>query len=497
MRDLGPRAPVLSPGWGGGLSPYPQPPPGLSAVLAALEPSGGWLVGGAVRDRLLGRVTSDYDVVVDGDVRLTARSLARAVRAHAFELSEQFGAWRIVPRSGGGANWQLDLLPLLHGSIESDLAQRDLTINALAQPLGGDEVVDPFGGVEDLAALRLRMVSADAFERDALRVLRLVRLACELGFEVDAPTAAAAREAAGGLSGVAPERVFEELRRVVCAEQALRGLGLMEQLGVTEAVLPELAELRGIEQSRFHHLDVHAHTLAVLGEAIELERTPRRHLGRCWEEVDAFLRTPLANGLTRWQALRFGALLHDIAKPQTRAVSVDGRVTFMGHDQAGADAAAEILRRLRTSERLREHVAGLARHHLRLGFLVHEVPLPRRRIYRYLHDCGPVAVDVTVLSVADRLATRGDRSEAAIAAHLELADQMLCEAMRWIEQPPRPPVRGDDLAAVLGVAPGPALGEILAQLEEAAFAEEISSRDDAIRLARELLGARSSAADDR
>jgi putative nucleotidyltransferase with HDIG domain len=486
--------------------------PQVAAALAALEsePAHAWLVGGAVRNRLLGRSTVDYDVVVDGDVRKTARALARGVGGHAFELSEQFGAWRLVPRPrgtrAGPAAWQLDVLPLLHGSIEADLALRDLTVNALAQPLtidaltqapGGGEIVDPFGGVRDLEAQRLRMVSAETFARDPLRVLRLARLACELDFAIDSQTAVQAREAAPALERTAPERVFEELKRILCADGAVRGLGLMDDLRITRVMLPELSELRGIEQSRYHHLDVYAHTLAVLGGTIELEQRPQEHLGRCWESVDAFMAAPLANGLTRWQALRFGALLHDIAKPQTRAVSSEGRVTFMGHDAAGAEEASRILGRLRTSERLREHVAALTRNHLRLGFLVHQVPLSRRTIYWYLRDCGQVAVDVTVLSVADRLSTQGDISPRAIPAHLELADGMLCEAVRWTREPPRPPVRGDELAAALGVAPGPALGEILAELQEAAFAEEISSEDDAIRLGRELLAERSGARGDR
>jgi putative nucleotidyltransferase with HDIG domain len=290
---------------------------------------------------------------------------------------------------------------------------------------------------------------------------------------------------------VAAERIFEELKRILCAEDPVRGLRLMDELEITPVVLPELWALRGIEQSRFHHLDVHAHTLAVVSETVELERAPSRHLGPCWEQVQAFLTAPLANGLTRWQALRFGALLHDIAKPQTRGVSAEGRVTFMGHDAAGARSAAQILARLRTSERLREHVAALARNHLRLGFLVHEVPLSRRTIYRYLRACAPVGVDVTVLSVADRLATRGERSEKAIAAHVELADVMLCEALRWAQAPPRPPVRGDELAVALGLAPGPVLGELLDELEEAAFAHEVGSREEAIARARQLLAAES------
>jgi hypothetical protein len=135
-----------------------------------------------------------------------------------------------------------------------------------------------------------------------------------------------------------------------------------------------------------------------------------------------------------------------------------------------------------------EHVAALTRHHLRLGFLVHEMPLPRRAIYRYLRACEPVQVDVTVLSVADRLATRGTGSEEAISKHLELARQLIGEALRWIAHPPRPPVRGDEVVRALGVAPGPEIGRILAELEEASFAGEIASRRDAIERARELLG---------
>jgi poly(A) polymerase len=191
--------------------------------------------------------------------------------------------------------------------------------------------------------------------------------------------------------------------------------------------------------------------------------------------------------LTRWQALRFGALLHDIAKPQTRNVTSEGRVTFIGHDTAGGETARAVLARLRASDRLAEHVSGLARHHLHLGFLVHEMPLSRRAIYRYLRRCSPVPVDVTVLSVADRLATRGDNSDAAIAKHVELAGEMLGEALQWVADPPRPPIRGDEVARELGVSPGPELGRILAELEEASFAEEISSRQEAIELARGLL----------
>ncbi len=454
-------------------------------ALAAIVEEDAWLVGGALRDRLLGRPTADYDAVVRGDPRQLARALARAAGGHPFTLSEGFGAWRVVARD---RSWQVDLLPLGGQSIEDDLAGRDLTINAIAQPLAGGDYVDPFGGLSDLSARRIRMVSAHAFLDDPLRTIRVARLACELAFEIEPATAAAARANSAGLERVAVERIFAELRRIMIADRALIGVELMDQLGVTDAVLPELSRLRGVEQSTYHHLDVHEHTLAVLGEAIELEREPDRWFPEHAGAVRELLAEPLANELNRGQALRFGALFHDVAKPQTRGVTPEGRVTFMGHDESGAELAAAVLTRLRASERLSEHVSALARHHLRLGFLVHQMPLGRRQIYRYLRTCEPVEVDVTLLSVADRLATRGRGSEDAIARHIELARQMLGEALAWRAERPRPPVRGDRLAKAVGIRPGPEIGRLLDDLEEATFAGEIRTPEEAIARARELLG---------
>jgi putative nucleotidyltransferase with HDIG domain len=225
----------------------------------------------------------------------------------------------------------------------------------------------------------------------------------------------------------------------------------------------------------------------VLAEVIALERDPGPAFESQAGAVADFLAEPLSDELTRGQALRFGALFHDVAKPRTRAVTPEGRITFMGHDEAGAAVAEKVLARLRASERLSRHVGALARHHLRLGFLVHQAPLSRRAIYGYLRACDPVQVDVTVLSVADRLATRGKGSEQAIAKHLELARQLLAEAFAWQADPPRPPVRGDELASALGLQPGPELGRLLQQLEEARFAGEISTREQAVERARELL----------
>jgi putative nucleotidyltransferase with HDIG domain len=337
------------------------------------------------------------------------------------------------------------------------------------------------------------MVSAGAFVADPLRTLRVARLATELGFEIDPDTAAAVRRHAPGLADTAPERVFTELRRIVGADAAVRGLALMDELELVAAVLPELATLRGVEQNPYHHRDVHGHTLEVLQASIDLERDPAAALGdeSLAAPVRALLAEPLADELTRGGGLRFGALLHDIAKPQTRTELPDGRIGFPRHDEQGAEMARAALTRLRASERLRSHVAALTRHHLRLGFLVHQMPLDRHALYRYLLTTEPVEADVTLLSVADRLATRGRKADEAIAKHLELARVVLAEALARRAAGPQPPlVRGDELAAELGIARGPELGELMSQIAEARFAGEVSTRDEALALARAARDAR-------
>jgi len=460
----------------------------LEVIRAALAGVPAWLVGGAVRDRLLDRPTDDLDIALDGDPEAAAQVVRRAAGGAAFPLSEAFGAWRVVGRDHA---WQLDLVPLLNGNLFEDLAARDFTINAMAEPLSGGGLVDPHRGAADLSARRLRAVGPRSFAEDPLRSLRAVRLASELDLEIEPSTALEASEQAGGLKSIAAERVFAELKRIVAAPDPRAGLERMRRFGITRVVLPELDALRGVEQSVYHHRDVYDHTLEVLDATVLLARDPAAAgLPLHGSPLAALLAEPLADGLTRGEAMRFAALLHDIAKPQTRRERADGRgAGFPGHHEEGAVTARALLRRLRAAERLIDHVVALTLHHLRLGFLVRERPLDLRKVHRYLTATAPVAADVTAFTVADRLATRGRNAAAAIAAHAETADEMLGFAFAERAAGRRAPlVRGDELVAALGVAPGPQLGELLAQLEEDRFAGDVLTREGAIARARDLLG---------
>lgn len=370
---------------------------------------------------------------------------------------------------------------------------RDFTIGAVAMPLNGGDLVDPYRGLEDLGSAVLKAVSKTTFTEDPLRLLRAARLAARFGFDLDGGTVTLAREAAQRAGEPAGERQFAELRLLITGYDPLRGIGLLDELGITPVVLPELDGLRGVGQNRNHHLDVHGHTLEVLGQVLEIESNLEGFAGGRSADLRDFLDQPLANEVSRGGALRFAALFHDLGKPETRVAEGD-RVTFIGHDLVGARLVEQICARLRTSRRLSRHLGAITLHHLRLGFMTHEMPLSRRRIHEYLTITDPVSVDVTLLTIADRLSARGTgpiASQKMIASHLQLASQMIAAGLdRHRDGPPRSPLNGTDVMEDLGVPPGPLVSDVLDELQAAAFAEEINGRDEALRHAREFLAGR-------
>jgi poly(A) polymerase len=463
--------------------------PSIAAARTALERQGpAWIVGGAIRDALLGERVADADLAVErGREEGAARAIAKVAGGTAFRLSEEHASWRAIAPTDG---WHVDVVALRAKTIEADLRARDFTVNAIARPLEGGEPIDPTGGLADSEARVLRAASESAFRDDPMRLLRAPRLAAGHDLAIEPGTADLARSAAGQAADPAGERQFAELRGIVAGPRPLRGIELMDELGLTAVVLPELEALRGVVQNPNHHLDVLGHTLVVLEEWLGLERDLEDFAGELAPEIQAFLEEPLADELSRREALRFGALFHDLGKPETRNEGA-GYVTFIGHDEVGARIIAEICRRLRVSRRLSTNLQGLALHHLRLGFLIHQRPLPRRAVYDYLVATEPVSADVTLLSVADRLAARGEgplASEEMVQAHLDLAREMLRDALAWHRDgPPRPPLSGDDLSRELGLEPGPELGRLLEELRAETFTGEIGTRAEAIERARQLI----------
>lgn len=409
-----------------------------------------WFVGGTVRERLLGRTSDDLDVAISGGdaARTVARAVARDAGVHAFPLSDAFGAWRVVANDDAGKpRWQIDITPLQGDELATDLARRDLTVNAIAEPVVGGPLIDPHGGREDLAAGRLRMVGPEAFSSDPVRVLRLARFAAELGFTADVATVAAARRSAPALVEVPGERLLPELERLFAAETWAVGWRLLLASGAGRVLFPE-----------------------AVGSDDALRAGTDRALQRL---VDGTATVPEADDADRaWIAARAA----DRGRRLTLALSL------LALDGPADDPA---LRRLRPSRRLRtvvERTRGaveVLRGAAETGASVD--PLRWWRALRPLGDAGP---------------------DAALVAHVVLGGAglpwawLLACAVRWAIAAPRPPIRGDRLAEELGIPLGPEIGSLLEQLTLDADAGTVTSPEQAVERARELLLEAAPPADD-
>jgi poly(A) polymerase len=452
--------------------------PGLDAVRALAPVPDAWLVGGSVRDLLLGRPVVDVDLVVEREPGAAARALARARGGAPFPLSERHGAWRVVRDD------RVVDITASRGMVAEDLGRRDFTVNAMAVPLDGGDLLDPYGGRADLEARRLRAVSERVFADDPLRLLRLARLAHELGFSVDPESERLARRDAHLADRPSGERVLVEIRRLLEPDHPDDGIRLLDRLGVLDVVLPEAAAMRGVTQSPFHHLDVFSHTLQVLDAVADISAHPAHYLGAAAEGMPERLAAEIGNGFSGHTGLRLAVLFHDIEKPATRREQPDGRVSFMGHDRLGAATAERVLLRWKASHALIRFCRILVTEHLRLGFLVRHRPFDRRTAYRYQVATAPYTVESIVLSLADRLATRGVRArQAYMRAHTEAAVELIGLVRELDREPRRPLLRGDEIAELAG-ARGARIGELVAALAEEQAAGTVTTREEAVELVR-------------
>ncbi len=471
------------------LGPAVLSAPRVREIRDALAGTPAWLVGGAVRDVALGRPVNDLDLAVPGSPEGPARSIARALGGVAFELSEEFPAWRAKDREDA---WQVDVAELRAETIEGDLARRDFTVGAVAVSLDSGEALDPLGGLVDLRSGTIRACGPTSFSDDPLRLMRAARLVAQFGWEIEPETLELGRAVSARAADPAGERTLAELLLMIGARDPLEGLTVMDWLGLFDSLLPEIGRLHGVVQGPNHHLDVFGHTIEVVEGVLRIESDLERFTGERAAEVSEFLSRPLADGVNRAAALRLGALFHDCAKPQTRSEE-GGFVSFRGHDQVGADQITSRFRKLKASRKLISYLADLARHHLILGFMVTAMPLDRRQIFAYLDRTDPVSIDVTLLTVADRLAARGKAEIAGpgmVSGHLELASEMVGHGLDWDRSgPPEQFLPGNELAAKLGIEPGPELGKVIKELAAARYAGEINDANEAVEHARGFLKA--------
>jgi len=458
-----------------------------------------YLVGGLVRDMLLRRDTADIDIAVASDALKIAPKLATALGGKYVLLDEINRVGRVILVTEAN-RWEIDF-STFRDSIEQDLAQRDFTIDAMAVDLSqldtDLQLIDPFNGLGDLHQGVIRTVSETAFQSDAARLLRAVRLAAELRFNIDTQTECLIRRYCHLLTQVAGERVREELLRLLVMPQTGQFLAYLDELGLLTVMIPELVQTKGVVQPKEHFWDVFDHSIKTVVAACFLLRQGVWEYASTdvlavtpWSEVLAqHFALEVSRGSTRGSLLKLAALLHDIAKPQAKAIEADGRMRFLGHAKEGAAMAVNILERLRFSGKEVKLVENMVLYHLRPLQMSHAGLPTRRAIYRYFRDTGEAGIDILFLSLADHLAARGPYLDLnQWQKHAQLAEHVLSQRFQEesVVTPPKL-IDGHDLINIFGLSPGPKIGELLEAVREAQAAGELTNREEALAYIRKQL----------
>lgn len=463
-----------------------------------------YLVGGAVRDAVLNRVSHDLDLgVPEGAIDL-AFSIGDALRVPAYVLDNERDVGRVIL-----PEWQttIDIARFRGPNLEADLYGRDFTVNALALPATAHDVssiLDMTNGLADLRAGLIRMIHSDSLTHDPIRTLRAVRQALQFGFELTPETAVAIESAALTLSRTSSERIRDELTRLMAGAQPDQAVRQMAQLGLLSVVLPEVAALDGVAQSVPHHEPVLEHTISVLRwlVLVELQIAPASSTGdpalqaiadllRPYRlQIQHHLSRPVEGALVGHDLLRWGGLFHDTGKRATQTIGDDGRIRFLGHDDVGAGLASRRMKTLSFSNEAAEHVSRITQGHMRPLHLAASDTLPTRRaMYRFYRATREAGVDIILLSLADHLATYdGPGPEEAWAHLLRIAGVLLSTYYDSYEDVVKPVrlLTGSDLIVELEITPGREIGRLLAEIEEAQAAGHIATREEALDLARTL-----------
>lgn len=438
-----------------------------------------YLVGGFLRDALLEYPgTFDIDLVSTDPFSLSA-ALQERFEGKAICLAE--GVRRVV-FPWRGERVQVDIAPLRRDGIVEDLWHRDFTMNALAVSLGEvpPRLIDPAGGLADLRQRRIRVNDPRVLAEDPLRLLRSVRLAAQLQFIIDETTAQAIYRQASLLMQVAPERVREEFFEILDCAEGGRWLAAMDELGLLEALLPEIRLMRGCLQGPPHRYDVFTHSVEMVRSLDRILLALPNLLPDEAVSLSGALRTEVEGGISRQALLRFTALLHDVGKPDTRSVE-DGQIRFLGHAARGARMAHEICHRLRLGSRASAMTVALVQEHLRPLSLREAKNITPRARYRFWRDLGPLAPDVLVLSLADIRATWGNEG-ADFQEHLRFVREMFAFQQERIT-PTGPPklVDGHELMARMDLRPGPFVGFLLERLREEASVGSLRTKEEAFQ----------------
>jgi tRNA nucleotidyltransferase/poly(A) polymerase len=467
-----------------------------------------YLVGGCVRDWLLGRSSHDVDFAVAGDAVKLSRQVADRMGAAFVVLDEERCTGRVVTRGEDGQCLFIDFARLQGDDIIADLSKRDFTVNAIAVAVEagtGSRVIDPYGGRRDLELGQVRAVSEVAFLDDPLRTLRAVRLAAEMEASIEQGTEKLLRRAVHLIANVSAERVRDELCKIL-ALPAAENLRYLDELGLLTTIIPELETLKGVEQAEPHYLDVFEHSLETVRWLEEVVKALEGYAGEKVADSElsliplllsplslqlrAHLSQPISGDRPRLTVLKLVALLHDLGKPATKSFDNKGGIHFYGHEREGAEVVGAILRRLRFAGSEVSLAKTIVANHMRPPLLADQEVVTRRAVYRFFRDTGDAGVDTLLLYLADHLATWGPNLRMARwRKWVEFVASMLADYYERHQKIISPPklINGYDLMDEFGLEEGIRIGELLEAVREAQVEDEVRTKEEALALVRGLL----------
>ncbi len=452
---------------------------GKAAGLAAF-PGAFYALGAFILETLTGREPGGILIACGADTAAAAGELSRRTGLKSVQLSNQPGVFNLVGDRGGSRT--ITLVPLACPDIRGHLAAYcGFTVEALAVDLASvrpRELIDPLGGLRDLEDGRLRAASPVSFTEDPARLLSAAGLAGRYSLDLETETVARMRASADLIGELAPGRAW----RLIASLFGGRGLSasarFMQETGVLGALLPEVEAVLGVPQNYYHHLGVWEHTLAVLDILEAMLDSPALYFPANAVRIALHMRRRVEGGVDRRAFAGFAALIHDAGKPDAMSVEPDGRIRFRGHQETGGRLAAGVAARLGLGRRGSGHLAGVVADHMRLGFLMKEGESAESRL-RAVDDLGGHCVEVVMLSLADRMATRGEAStEEAMQRFKRLASRVMHDYFWNIDYPPL--VSGHDVMMYSGVNPGPEVGRALFKVRVAQREALVSSRGQAL-----------------
>ena len=438
----------------------------------------GYLVGGSVRDALMGKSFVDRDIAIKGAEDF-AHKLSEQFNATFIVLDPEYKIYRLVLEDK--INY-LDISEIQGVNIEEDLSRRDFAMNAIAINISNGEIIDPFGGKKDIENKIIRHIKDSNFEEDPLRILRAFRFASTTGFELSNDTKLCIEKYKHLLFTPAKERINYELMKLLGGAKCSETLLVMDEFGILEELFPYVKEMKKVPPNTHHHLDLFHHVVETVRNIEELYLNSTKEEKEHLDSVDF-------GGFPRINHLKLAGFLHDIGKFSTWTIEESGRHRFIKHDDIGAKMAIPFLKDLKFSKKQIEYILTMIKTHIYPSNVIDAPDLNEKVKMRYLRKMGVDVIDNIYLAKADRLSARGEAiTEEIVKANLDGLDALLnfyLEKRETLKPLPKL-LDGKEIMEIKGIKQSPELGKIISALKEAQLNGDVNSKDEAIDFVKGL-----------